>query len=98
MLPRQWFFPFPAPGNVRDDLTAEDLDEHIPYVKDMKFLGNVEYMEGVEGGIEISDLIEEIPETSREMKLVRERAACSLRLSLGAIGGLFSGTGHDAAV
>lgn len=36
---------------------AEDLEEHVPYVKDMKFLSNVEY---VESGIEISDLIEEI--------------------------------------
>jgi len=53
---------------------AEDLEEHVPYVKDMKFLGNIEYVEGVEGGIEISDLIEEIPETPEEMKLVRERA------------------------
>ncbi len=53
---------------------AEDLEEHVPYVKDMKFLGNVEYVEGVEGGIEISHLIEEIPETTEEMKLVRERA------------------------
>jgi len=53
---------------------AEDLEEHVPYVKDMKFLGNVEYVEGVEGGIEISDLIEEIPETPEEMKLARERA------------------------
>ena len=53
---------------------AEDLEAHVPYVKDMKFLGNVEYVEGVEGGIEISDLIEEIPETPGEMKLARERA------------------------
>ena len=53
---------------------AEDLEAHVPYVKDMKFLGNVEYVEGVEGGIEISDLIEEIPETPEEMKLARERA------------------------
>ena len=53
---------------------AEDLEEHVPYVKDMKFLGNVEYVEGVEGGIEISDLIEDIPETPEEMKLARERA------------------------
>ena len=53
---------------------AEDLEEHVPYVKDMKFLGSVEYVEGVEGGIEISDLIEEIPETLEEMKLARERA------------------------
>ncbi|MEA3415680.1 MAG: MMPL family transporter [Thermodesulfobacteriota bacterium] len=53
---------------------AEDLEAHVPYVKDMKFLGNVEYVEGVEGGIEISDLIENIPEIPDEMKLVRERA------------------------
>ena len=53
---------------------AEDLEAHVPYVKDMKFLGNVEYMEGVEGGIEISDLIEEIPETPEEMGLVKKRA------------------------
>ena len=53
---------------------AEDLEAHVPYVKDMKFLGNVEYVEGVERGIEISDLIEEIPETPEEMKLARKRA------------------------
>jgi predicted RND superfamily exporter protein len=53
---------------------AEDLEEHVPYVKDMKFLGNIEYVEGMEGGIEISDLIEEIPETLGEMELVKERA------------------------
>ena len=53
---------------------AEDLEAHVPYVKDMKFLGNVEYVEGVEGGIEISDLIEEIPETPEEMKLIIRRA------------------------
>ena len=50
---------------------AEDLEEHVPYVKDMKFLGNVEYVEGVEGGIEISDLIEDIPETAGDMKWMR---------------------------
>ena len=53
---------------------AHDLEAHVLYVKDMKFLGNVEYVEGVEGGIRTSDLIEEIPETPEEMKLARERA------------------------
>ena len=37
---------------------ARDLEAHVPYVKDMKFLGNIEYVEGVEGGIRTSDLIE----------------------------------------
>ena len=53
---------------------AEDLEKHVPHVKDVKFLGNVEYVEGVEDGIEISDLIEEIPETPEEMKLIIRRA------------------------
>lgn len=53
---------------------AEDLEKHVPYVKDMKFLGNVEHVQGVKGGIEISDLIEEIPKTPEEIKLARERA------------------------
>ena len=53
---------------------AQDLEAHVPYIKDMKFLGNVEYVEGVEGGIKTSDLIEEIPETLEDMNLIRERA------------------------
>ena len=53
---------------------AQDLEAHVPYIKNMKFLGNVEYVEGIEGGIRTSDLIEEIPETPEEMKLIKERA------------------------
>ena len=53
---------------------AQDLEANVPYIKDMKFLGNVEYVEGVEGGIRTSDLIEEIPETLEDMNLIRERA------------------------
>ena len=39
---------------------AQDLEAHVPHIKDMKFLGNVEYVEGVEGGIRTTDLIEEL--------------------------------------
>jgi hydrophobe/amphiphile efflux-3 (HAE3) family protein len=53
---------------------AEDLETNVPYVDDVKFLGNVEYVEGVEGGIEISDLIEKIPEADEEIKRIKERA------------------------
>lgn len=53
---------------------AEDLEEHAPYIEDMKFLGNVEYVKGVEGGIEIHDLIEEIPESEEQMEIIRKRA------------------------
>ena len=40
----------------------------------MKFLGNVEHVEGVEGGIEISDLIGKIPESPEKMKLIKQKA------------------------
>lgn len=53
---------------------AEDLEHNVPFVKDVKFLGNVEYVEGVKDGIIVHNLIERIPETDEEMMLVRERA------------------------
>jgi hydrophobe/amphiphile efflux-3 (HAE3) family protein len=53
---------------------AEDLEAHVPYVKDMQFLGNVDHVWGVEGGIEISELIGKTPETPEEMKLIKQRA------------------------
>lgn len=53
---------------------AEDLEAHVPYLKDMKFLGNAEYVRGVAGGIEIVDLIEGTPETTQALAQARERA------------------------
>ena len=53
---------------------ATDLEENVPYVKDVKFIGNVEYIEGVEGGIEIYDLMEEFPETPQQMEIIRKKA------------------------
>ena len=53
---------------------ATDLEENVPYVKDVKFIGNVEYIEGIEGGIEIYDLMEEFPETPQQMEIIRKKA------------------------
>ena len=53
---------------------ATDLEENVPYVKDVKFIGNVEYIEGVEGGIEIYDLMEEFPKTPQQMEIIRKKA------------------------
>ena len=53
---------------------ATDLEENVPYVKDVKSLCNVEYIEGVEGGIEIYDLMEEFPETREQMEIIRKKA------------------------
>ena len=53
---------------------ATDLEENVPYVKDVKSLCNVEYIEGVERGIEIYDLMEEFPETPQQMEIIRKKA------------------------
>lgn len=53
---------------------ATDLEENVPYANDVKSLCNVEYIEGVEGGIEIYDLMEEFPETPQQMEIVRKKA------------------------
>jgi predicted RND superfamily exporter protein len=53
---------------------ATDLGKNVPYVKDVKSLCNVEYIEGVEGGIEIYDLMEELPSTPQQMEIVRKKA------------------------
>ncbi len=53
---------------------ATDLEKNVPYVKDVKSLCNVEYIEGVEGGIEIYDLMEEFPKTPQQMEIIRKKA------------------------
>ncbi len=73
---------------------ANDLEENVPYLKDMTFLGNVEYVEGVEDGIEIYDLMEEFPESLEQMEIVRKKAmAESLYLD-----NLISKDGKTAAI
>jgi hypothetical protein len=53
---------------------AEDLEAHVPHLKDMKFLGNVEYVQGVAGGIETLDLIDGVPTTAPALDQARARA------------------------
>jgi predicted RND superfamily exporter protein len=50
------------------------LEEEVPFVKKVTSLTNVEYIEGVEDGVEIYDLLEEFPETQEELLAVREKA------------------------
>jgi hydrophobe/amphiphile efflux-3 (HAE3) family protein len=73
---------------------ATDLEEHVPYVKDMTFLGNVEYVEGVEDGIEIYDLMEDFPETPKQMEIIKKKAMAE-RLYLD---NLISPDGKTAAI
>ena len=53
---------------------AKALEAEVPYLKDMIWLGNVEYIEGVRDGINIYELLETIPETPEEMALIRAKA------------------------
>ena len=53
---------------------ADDLETHVPYIKDMTWLGNVEHIEGVKGGVEIHELIENIPGTAKEIAGIKEKA------------------------
>jgi hydrophobe/amphiphile efflux-3 (HAE3) family protein len=73
---------------------ATDLEENVPYVKDVKFIGTVEYIEGVEGGIEIYDLMEEFPETQEQMEIIRKKALAELLY----LNNLISPDGRTAAI
>ena len=53
---------------------ATDLEENVPYANDVKSLCNVEYIEGVEGGVEIYDLMKEFPRTPQQMEMIRKKA------------------------
>jgi predicted RND superfamily exporter protein len=73
---------------------ADDLEENVPYLKDMTFLGNVEYVEGVKNGIEIYDLMEDFPETPKQMEIIKKKAMAE-RLYLD---NLISQDGKTAAI
>ena len=57
---------------------ADDLEAHVPYVKDMTWLGNVEHIEGIKGGVEIHELIKNVPDTAEEMAKIKEKALIRL--------------------
>ena len=66
---------FFEPENIRvlGEL-AEVLEAEVPYLKDLTWLGNVEYIESKEDGISIYELLETIPQDQEEMARVREKA------------------------
>lgn len=53
---------------------AEALEAEVPHVRDMAWLGNVEYIEGTETGLKIYGLLETVSETTDKMAEVREKA------------------------
>jgi len=66
---------FFEPENIRRiGRLAETLEAEVPYLKDMTWLGNVEYIEGIEDGVKIHELLETVPEDPEEMARVRKKA------------------------
>lgn len=53
---------------------AVELEEKVPYLKDMTWLGNAEYIESTQEGVEIVRLFEEIPDNSEKMVRHKNKA------------------------
>lgn len=66
---------FFEPENIKKlrDL-AQTLEVEVPHLKDITWLGNVEYIESTEDGISIYELLETIPENSLKMAAVQKKA------------------------
>jgi hydrophobe/amphiphile efflux-3 (HAE3) family protein len=66
---------FFEPENIRRiKRLAEALEAEVPYLKEMTWLGNVEYIEGIEDGVKIHELLETVPEDPEEMAEIRKKA------------------------
>jgi predicted RND superfamily exporter protein len=73
---------------------TEALEKEVPFVKEVTSLTNVEYVEGVPGGLEIYDLLEDFPETQAAMLGVRDKVLAKPLY----VGGLVSADARQAAI
>ncbi len=56
------------------DALARDLDAAVPYVSDITWLGNAEFIEGRQESVEIEELMPALPETLEEARRIRAKA------------------------
>jgi predicted RND superfamily exporter protein len=75
------------------NLTAT-LEEEVPFVKEVTSLVNVEYMEPIEDGIQVDDLLLQFPETQAELLQIRDKFLTKPMY----VGGLASADGLHAAI
>ena len=73
---------------------TEALEEEVPFVKEVTSLTNVEYVEGVPGGLEIHDLLEEFPESQEALLAIREKVLAKPLY----VGGLVSADARQAVI
>ncbi len=74
-------------------LTAE-LENGVPFIKEVTSLTNVEFMEGVPDGLEIYELLDDFPERQEQLLEVREKVLAKPFY----VGGLVSEDGQYAAI
>jgi len=73
---------------------TEALEADLPFVKEVTSLANVEFLEGVPGGLEIYDLLEEFPEDQEALLEIRDRVLAKPTY----VGGLVSEDSLYAAI
>jgi len=66
---------FFEPDNIRLlGRLAEALEAEVPYLKDITWLGNVEYIESIPDGISVNELLGSIPQSPEAMAEVRKKS------------------------
>jgi predicted RND superfamily exporter protein len=73
---------------------TEALEEEVPFTNEVTSLANVEFVEGVPGGIEIHELLEEFPESQEELLAIRDKVLDKPLY----VGGLVSADARYAAI
>ncbi len=73
---------------------AEDLEANLPYIERMTWIGNVEHVTGTADGINISELMAEVPESAEEIDRLRRRALGDPEY----VDNLISGDGRNVAI
>jgi predicted RND superfamily exporter protein len=66
-------FFYPEPVALMERLAA-DLEESVPYVLDVTWIGNAEYIEGRADSIDIYELLEDVPRTRESLLAVKPKA------------------------
>ncbi len=76
------------------DILTRELKEKVPFVKKVTSLTNVEFVEGIPGGIKIYDLLEEFPESQEDLLAIRAKILSKPLY----VGGIISADAEYAAI
>lgn len=71
--PRYQHGPFDLGVMRKIQILTRALEDEVPFVKEVTSLANVEYLEGVPGGLEVFGLLDEFPTSQAELLQIRDR-------------------------